>query len=420
MISKIKFKSEYVKNIIILMTGTTIGQVIPIALSPILTRIYSPEDFGVFALYMAIVSILAVMATGRYEMALMLPKKDSDAVNIVVLSMLISCVISLVLFVIVFVFNRQITYLLNNPEISHWLYFIPITVLITGVYQSFNYWSNRKKKFKRLASSRVLQSGSTAFVNLGIGFGGLGSSGLIIGQLLGQSIATFIIGKLILDEDKIKYQHIKVLKILVLAKRYIRFPKYDILASTFNISSHKISHILFNSLFNSTTAGHFFFMQKILSLPIIFLSSAIADVFRQLASDEFNRNKNCKNIFISTLKKLFVLSLFPTIILYFYSVELFIFLFGEEWKVAGEYSKIFSPILMLQFVSSPLSIVFYIAEKQNMNLYLQFLFIVLVLLSMYTAASPETAVISLSLSMGLYYFIQLSFSAYYAGVFKNV
>jgi O-antigen/teichoic acid export membrane protein len=402
------------------MTGTTIAQAIPIAISPILTRIYTPEDFGVFALYMAIVSIIAVVATGRYEMAIMLPKKDSDAINIVALSILISFFVSFISLVIVFVFNSQITNLLNNPEISNWLYFIPITVLLTGIYQSFNYWSNRKKQYKRLATSRVVQSSTTASANLGMGFCGLGSSGLIVGQVLGQSISATILGKLIWNEDKEKCRYIKISKILALANRYIRFPRYDIFASILNVSSHKITHVLFNSLFNSTVAGYFFLMQKILSLPLVFISSAIADVFRQSASYEFSQYKNCKNIFMSTLKKLFMLSLIPVIILYLFSVELFTFIFGDEWKIAGEYAKTFAPVLMIQFISSPLSIVFYIAEKQNINLYLQILLIVLVLISMFIASSPEIAVFLLSLSMGLYYFIQLSFSACYAGVFKNV
>jgi len=150
------------------MTGTTIAQAIPIAISPILTRIYTPEDFGVFALYMSIVSVIATIATGRYELAIMLPKKDEDAVNIVALSIIISFFVSFIAFLIVYIFNSQITNLLGSPEISNWIYFIPITVLLAGVYQSFNYWNNRKKKYRRLVTSIVMQSG-TATANLGMG-----------------------------------------------------------------------------------------------------------------------------------------------------------------------------------------------------------------------------------------------------------
>ena len=143
-----KPKSEFTRNVLTLMTGTTIAQAIPIAISPILTRIYTPEDFGIFALYISIASILSLIATGRYELAIMLPTKDKDAVNIVALSLFISFFVSFIALLIVSIFNTQITSLLGNPDISSWLYFIPLTVLFTGIYQSFNYWSNRKKSIK--------------------------------------------------------------------------------------------------------------------------------------------------------------------------------------------------------------------------------------------------------------------------------
>jgi len=146
LLQRLKPKSEFSRNVLTLMTGTTIAQAIPIAISPILTRIYSPEDFGVFALYMSIVGTFAAMATLRYDTAIMLPKKDKDAINIVLLSVMISFFISLIVLLIIFLFNQQITNLLETPDISNWLYVVPLTVLLTGLYQSFNFWNNRKKE----------------------------------------------------------------------------------------------------------------------------------------------------------------------------------------------------------------------------------------------------------------------------------
>ena len=118
-------KSEFNRNVLTLMTGSTISLAIPIAISPILTRIYTPEDFGVFSLYMAITTIIAVIATGRYELAIMLPKKDENAADILILSLIVSLVISLISFLIIFFFNSQITNILGSQEISRWLYLVP-------------------------------------------------------------------------------------------------------------------------------------------------------------------------------------------------------------------------------------------------------------------------------------------------------
>ena len=126
MLNKLKPKSEFSKNVLTLMTGTTIAQAIPIAISPILTRIYTPEDFGVLALFVAITTIFGTIANARYELAIMLPKKDEDAINIFALGFIITCFISLILLILVLVFNDYFTKLLGNDEISFWLYFVPI------------------------------------------------------------------------------------------------------------------------------------------------------------------------------------------------------------------------------------------------------------------------------------------------------
>ena len=143
------------------MTGTAIAQAIPIALSPILTRLYRPEDFGVLALYMAICGVISTVATARYELAIMLPEDEESAINIVALSIVVAVITSILTLTVVTLFNAPITRLLGNTEISRWLYFIPLSILLTGVYQSLNYWANRKNQYRWMANTRVVQSVGT-------------------------------------------------------------------------------------------------------------------------------------------------------------------------------------------------------------------------------------------------------------------
>ena len=126
MLKRFKPKSEFNRNILTLMTGTTIAQAIPIAISPILTRIYTPEDFGIFAIFLAITLIIGSIANGRYELAIMIPKKDEDAINIFALGFIITTSISLLLLVLVLIFQKYFIFLLKNEEIGVWLYFFPI------------------------------------------------------------------------------------------------------------------------------------------------------------------------------------------------------------------------------------------------------------------------------------------------------
>lgn len=414
MLSRLKPKSEFSRNVLILMTGTTIAQAIPIAISPILARIYTPEDFGVFALFIAIISILGIIISARYDFAIILPKKDKDALHLLILSVLINFVLCLIFLIIVIIFNEKITLFLANPEISIWLYFVPFSLFTIGIYQSLSFWANRKKYYKELSISRVSQSSSSSVSNLAIGLIGFNNIGLIVGQILGQTIATLILIKLTWSEIRTKLIFFKKIKLFAIAKRYSKFPKYDILASLINVSSHQLTHILINIIFGAVNAGLFYFTQKILSLPISLIASSISDVFRQEATKEYQQFGNAWMVYKKTLRKLFFLGLIPSIILFLYSVEIFVLIFGEQWRISGEYAQILVPMLFLQFISSPLSSMLYIAEKQNINLVLQIVLFLLVSSSIFFSNDSYMVVILLSISFSLFYILQLVLSILFA------
>lgn len=419
MTKKLLPKSEFTRNVLTLLTGTSIAQAIPIAVSPILTRIYTPENFGVFALYMSIVSILSVIVTGRYQLAIMLPKKDEEAMNLAVLSLTISMILSSVIFVCVLLFNAQITSLLGNPEISNWLYLLPLSLMISSIYTSLDYWVNRKKRYKQIATVRVFQSASTATTNVGMAFSGFGTGGLILSSILGSGLATIGMGNIVRKNDWELFKRKNKLKIFALAKRYINFPKFDVLASLSNVSAQEIVHIFFNTLYGSTISGYFYLTQRVLGAPITFLSAAVLDVFKEEAASDYVKNGNAKKIFISTFYKLIILSFVPSVILYLYSVEIFVLIFGDNWAVAGEYTKMLVPMLFFRFITGPLSFMFYIGGKQHLNLYAQITLLILIVFSFYLSTSAKGAIVYISVFSSLFYLVQLVISANIAGVFTK-
>ncbi|MDA1148956.1 MAG: oligosaccharide flippase family protein, partial [Bacteroidetes bacterium] len=183
MIKRLKPKSEFNRNVLTLMTGTTIAQAIPIAITPILTRLYTPEDFGLLALFVAVTAIFGSIANGRYELAIMLPEEDEDAINIAALGLLIALVFSIVLLIPAIFLNGQITNLLRNQEIGFWLYFVPFIVLMTGLYNVLNYLNTRKKLYKDIAKATILRSSVSAAIQVSVGFFKSGVTGLISGQM---------------------------------------------------------------------------------------------------------------------------------------------------------------------------------------------------------------------------------------------
>ncbi|QKE26743.1 hypothetical protein CP986_09360 [Arcobacter aquimarinus] len=355
MINKLKPKSEFNRNILTLMSGTTIAQAIPIAISPILTRIYTPNDFGVLALFLAITSIFASIANGRYELAIMLPKKDEDAINIFALGFIINCFISLLLLILVVIFNNYFTKLLGNNEISFWLYFVPITVFIVGLFNILNYFNTRKKNYKDIKNATILKSIVLAIAQLSLGFIKSGVSGLILGNIISNGFANIKLAKNILKNKRLILK-IKLVKIIILAKKYKDFPKYNLISDLSNTLTLQIPFFVIPKVFNITVSGYFFFAQKMISIPSLLIANSISQVFFEKISE--NNKNNIKNmpIFLNILKKLLMLSLPMSIFIYLFSPTIFEIIFGKEWRISGEISQYLAIIFFFTFIVSTLSI----------------------------------------------------------------
>ena len=177
-------KYEFAKNTLTLVMGSVIAQAISIAIFPILTRIYSPEDFGLLSLYVAFISILGVIATGRYELAIMLPKKEEEAKILFKISIFIAFIVALIISIPLVFLNSEIANFFGSPDIAKWLYLIPVSVFLTGVNQALINWNNRKKEFYKTSLSRVNQMISQGSVQTYLGYISK-TGGLIIGQFIG-------------------------------------------------------------------------------------------------------------------------------------------------------------------------------------------------------------------------------------------
>jgi len=362
-LSKLKPKSEFTRNVLTLMTGSMIAQAIPIAISPILTRIYTPKDFGIFALYMSVASLLATFATGRYELAIMLPKKDEDALTILSLSLIISFIISFLSLLFIVIFNENICNLLGNNLLSNWLYLIPISVLFTGLYQSFNYWNNRRKYYKTLAISRVSVSATTGTSNLSLGASGFGASGLIISTLLGQIVSTLVLAKSFYKVDRKLLKNANKVKLIALMKKYKKFPLLNLPNAV--IDSFRLSGInmLIAKYFTTGVLGQFSLAWKMVQVPIILIGGSLGQVFFQKISSI--PKSDIYLTIITYIKKASFISAPIFLVIYLFSKDIFGFVFGEEWILAGESASIMAPWLFINFVSSPLVAVMLILNKQE-------------------------------------------------------
>ena len=164
------FNSEFSKNVLTLMTGTTIAQIIPLLLTPVLSRLLSPEEFGLFAFFLSFVTFFLVISTGRYELAILLPKEDKKAINLMALCFLILISLCVLVATPILFFEDVIINLIQEPNLKGWLIFIPIGIFSASSYRIFTYWSNRKKRFKDTSISVITQATTRSGITF---YGGL-------------------------------------------------------------------------------------------------------------------------------------------------------------------------------------------------------------------------------------------------------
>lgn len=382
MLDKLKeilnLKSEFSKNVLTLVTGTTIAQAIPIAISPILTRIYTPEDFGVLALFISITTILGTIANGRYELAIVLPKRDNNALELTALSIIITMGFSLLLVILVILFHDSLLSYLNNDRFSFWLYLIPLSVLLFSLFNILNYYHTRKKEYKTITKARMSRSVVMALIQTLVGL--LFRVG---GGLIGGSIVSYIAGNYVMLRNRIGkhiFGEIQASSLLQQGKRYINFPKYSLFGSLANILSIHVISIFITTVYSATILGFYSLVYRVLAMPLTLIGNSLGQVYLQEAVEEKNKTGITIVTFRSTLIKLVAITIPIFGILYLFIDDLFAFIFGNEWQIAGVYAKILLPLFFIRFIVSPLTVTCSIFEKQKIALIWQAFFLVNILL----------------------------------------
>jgi O-antigen/teichoic acid export membrane protein len=369
MLNKIYLKSDFVKNVLTLLSGTAFAQAIPIALLPILTRIFTPEDFGVFALFLSITLILSVLSTGRYELTILLPIEDRDSNALFLLSIILSLITGVILFIPIFFFNSEITFWLGNPELSFWLYFIPLSVFLSGVSQSFNYRFNRNKSYKILSSGKIIQTGVSTGSQIMLGFSKLISGGLIFGSIIGQIFTSFFY--FLNSKEKNKIFPVSFLEIKKNGLLYKNYPIYNSTTALLDKATVSLPSIYLTKFFSLQSAGYYAMCEKLIYGPASLFSFSISQVLIEFISNAHRNNISYRTKIIEIFFKLLLIGIFPFTFLFFYSEDLFNLFLGKEWTEAGKYSKILTVAFFARFVVSPLSVVFVAINKPSVLSYWQ-------------------------------------------------
>lgn len=366
---------SYKKNILTLIMGNTFAQAIPIAISPLLTRIYTPEDFGVFGVYIAIIAILASFSNGQYHIAIVLPVSNEKAINLAILSFFITLALTIFLFLFIYIFYDSLISLSNNSDISTVLFFIPISIFLIGIYNIYTYLNTRNKAYKKISTSEIIKALSSSFIQLLLGLINKNLIFLILGNIGG-----FVISILYFFFNfKNKVKTIKKVNLICVMKKYVEYPKINIFNNLLYNLSQYVIHLFITSIYEIKYVGFYTLVQRVMLIPTSIIGRAISQVFFQHMRDSIKIN-TAKQKFNETLIMLIFVSSIIFLFLFFYIKDIFIFIFGEDWKDAGNIAKLLIPLFFTQFIRSSINTVTMLYQKQKEQMIINLVMLLILLI----------------------------------------
>ena len=370
-----KVSSSFAGNVLKLVTGSVFAQGLGILVAPIITRLFAPEAFGIAALITSITGIIGVVACLRYESSIMLPKTDQKAASLLGVSLCFVLIITGISALIIFFAGDFIVQLFNARELKRYLWLIPIAVFFNGIFLALNYWSSRTKHFSRLSIARVVSSITTHCSKLGAGFAGFVSGGVLIGtSILGQIVCTSILSRQVWKENVHLFEeNFRWKKMIAGLKRHKRFPIYSAWTSLLNNASAQLPVLILAFYFSPEVVGFYALGRRVLSMPMTLVGGAVAQPFFQKASEVHSHNGNLSQLVEAIFKRLVSLGIFPILMLTLIGEEFFVVVFGTRWTEAGIYMQILGLWIFFQFISSPITKLFSVLERQSEGLLFNFI-----------------------------------------------
>lgn len=362
------------RNIISLLSGSFIAQIINFSITPIITRLYTPEVLGQLALFTAIVLVLTKISSLSYERAILLPKKHYDCVTLLFLA----CILSLVTFPVssltIYLVGLMF-YISTGNDLPSWTWLIPFSIILFSLENIFRFWRIRNKNFDSLAMAKISNSLCVAGIKISFGFyfGSLLGC-LIAGYLLGGAVATIVLLKKP-SPFSINHELKKVNKesLYRMARTYRQFPYFSTWNMFLNQSSQYIAIFVLSIFYPLIIVGFYSTASSILSQPVLLFSESIRNVFFQNAAVNYNSGKPLLPTYKKVLLSLVMTGMPPFVTLAIWGEPIFEFVLGSKWGTAGLYCQVLTPWFFVLYINSAVSIIYEVYGKQKIRLIINLL-----------------------------------------------
>lgn len=385
------------------------AQGLMVAVTPLLTRLYTPEDFGLLAVYVSALSIVSVVASLRYNIAIPIPESDAEAFELLTLSLITAGAFSLLLALPLVMAPEFLTGWHPQYDMTSVLCLLPIGIFLAAAYDALQHWSLRMGRYWIVTSARVARAATASGVQVGFGLASASGLGLILGQIMLSAVGLLGLGLNLISKDRALICDFRLKQCFTRAREYRRFPVFSVPEALMNTMSAELPIILIAAMAVGAEAGYIMLATRVVGLPMALIGSSVAQTYLSTA-----RHKLAEGTLVaftrSTMWGLCRAGAIPIAIVGILSPSLFPLIFGAEWERAGYLVAWMAPWFCLQFVASPVSMILHVLGKQLWAAQLQLVGLILRIGIVCVAAEhfPERVGEAFALSGAVFYALYIT------------
>ncbi|MFB9149857.1 lipopolysaccharide biosynthesis protein [Roseovarius ramblicola] len=361
---------SFARNVGVLTGGTAFAQGLAVLALPLLTRLYSPEDFALLAVYVAIIGIATVVSCLRYNIAIPLPEDDADGMALLAVALIAATVISGLLAVPVLLAPARTAALLGQPGLAPYLWMVPLGVFLASAYNALQYWASRNKRFGLVTRTRMTRAVGGIGTQAAIGAAAPSPLGLLFGHMLYGGLGVIGLARDLWRRDRPILRRTDGARIVGIASVFRRFPMWSVPEALFNTAGVQVPVILIAAAAAGPEAGFLMLAMRVMGLPMGLVGSSVSQVFLAEAPARL-RDGTLAAFTRSTMWTLFRTGAPPLVAVGALSPLLFPLVFGAEWARAGWLVAWMTPWFVLQFVASPVSMVLHVTGRVALAMGLQ-------------------------------------------------
>ena len=346
--------SKLAQSIAILASGSLLAQAVTMLASPVLTRLYTPAEFGLFAAFMALVSTLMPAICGRFEFAVVVANSNAHAKQLLGLALQAAFFLSVTVGLALFFLDSIESNVIYTKNIGAWLYCVPIFLMLGAVVLAFSYQSNRLHHYGLIAKVNLVQAIIGVFTTIGFGLLDFKTNGLLIGNLMG--LIAVNVWLLYFYRSMLSHQILlSASRKTYIFRKYHHFPIYDAPTALLNGVASALPVFFLTEFFSADIVGYYALLMRVAQAPLGFISTAVSQINLKKVSDLVHAEQPIRPYLLQITLVLMIIVVPASLILVLFSPDLFASVFGDQWRMAGVLTQIFAPALGLRFVVSTVS-----------------------------------------------------------------